>query len=61
MDGSQLGGRPLERWRDEINDSWRSVTWKQNAQEKWSWKNNAKAFIQQVDQQWLNMIITKGN
>ena len=33
MDGSRSTGRPSNRWRDEINDFWRCVTWKQNAQQ----------------------------
>ena len=49
MDGSRSRGRPSKRWRDEIDDFWRSVTWKRNAQNRLSWKGNAEAFIQQVD------------
>ena len=49
MDGSRSRGRPPKRWRNEIDAFWRSVTWKQNAQDILSWKNNAEAFIQQVD------------
>ena len=49
MDGSQPRGRPSNRWMDEIDDFWRCVTWKQNAQDRLSWKRNAEAFIQQVD------------
>ena len=32
MDDSRPRGRPSKRQRDEIDDFWRSVTWKQNAQ-----------------------------
>ena len=32
MDDSRPRGRPSKRWRDEIDDFWRSVTWKGNAQ-----------------------------
>ena len=31
MDGSRPRGRPWKRWKDEVDDFWRSVTWKQNA------------------------------
>ena len=31
MDGSRPRGRPSKRWRDEIDDFWKSDTWKQNA------------------------------
>ena len=49
MDGSGPRGRPLNRWRDEIDAFWRSVTWKQNAHDRLSWKRNAEDFIKQVD------------
>ena len=49
MDGSRLRDRLLNRWRDEVDYFCRPVTWKQNAQDRLSWKNNAEAFIQQVD------------
>ena len=39
---------PIKRCRDKIDDFWRSVTLKQNAQDRLSWKRNAEAFIQQV-------------
>ena len=45
MDGIRPRGRPSMRWRDEIDDFWRSVSWKQNAQDRLSWKRNAEAFI----------------
>ena len=56
-DGRRSRGKPSKRWRDEVDDLWRSVTWKQNAQDRLSWKKNAEAFIQQVDWYWLNMRI----
>ena len=34
MDGSRLRGRPSKRWRSEIDDVWRSGTWKQNTQDR---------------------------
>ena len=49
MDGKRPRGRPLKRWRDEIDAFWKSVAWRANAQDRKSWKRNAEAFIQQVD------------
>ena len=49
MDDNRPRGRPSKRWRDEIDDFWRSVAWKQNAQDRLSWKKNSEAFIQQMD------------
>ena len=48
-DGKRARGRPMKRWRDEIDSHWRSVTWRRDAQDRCSWKNHAEAFIQQVD------------
>ena len=38
MDISRPRSRPSKRWRDEIDDFWRSVLWKQSAQDRLSWK-----------------------
>ena len=59
MDGSRPTGRPSKRWSYEIIAFRRSVTWKQNVQDRLSWKRNAEAFIQQVDWEWLNIMMTK--
>ena len=49
MDGSRPRGRPSKRWRDKMDDFWRSAKWKQKAQDRLSWKWNAEAFVLQVD------------
>ena len=49
MDGSQPRGRPSKRLRNEIDDFWRSATWKQNSPDRLSWKRNVEAYIQHVD------------
>ena len=55
MDGNRPRDGPSKRWRYEIDDFWRSVSWKQNAQDRLSWKRNAEAFLQQVNPQYLIM------
>ena len=57
MAGSRQRGRPSKRWSDEIDAFWRSVTWKQNARDRLSWKRNAEAFLQQADWTWLNVMM----
>ena len=47
MDGSRTTDRLWKRRRDEIDDLWRSVTWKRNAQDRLSLKSKAEALIQQ--------------
>jgi hypothetical protein len=48
-EGERKKGRPLKRWRDDIDKFWESVTWKRQAQNRALWKSNVEAFIQQVD------------
>ena len=57
MDSSRPRGRRSKGWRDKIDAFLGSVTWKQNAQDRLSWKNNAEAFIQQVNRQWPNKMM----
>ena len=48
-DGKRKRGRPMKRWRDELDSHWKSVTWRRDAQDRCKWKCHAEAFIQQVD------------
>ena len=50
MDGSRPSGRPSNRWKDEIDAFWRCVTWKQNAQDRLSWKSK----VRPLSKKWIN-------
>ena len=55
MDGSCAAGRFSMRWRNEIDDFWGSVTWKENAQYRLPWKKNDETFTEQVDRYWWSV------
>ena len=46
-DGHRNRGRPLRRWRDEIDEYWGKINWKEEANDRKNWRNHAEAFIQQ--------------
>ena len=45
MDGTRARGRPLKRWRDELDAFWQSVAWKKFAQNKTSRKRQSASDI----------------
>lgn len=48
-DGKRSRGRPAKRWRDDLDDFWRSAIWRREAQDRLTWKKHAEAFAQQRD------------
>ena len=38
MDGKRTRGRPMKRWRDEIDTYWRTAAWNRHAQNRGEWK-----------------------
>ena len=48
--GSRKRGRPVRRWRDELDDYWRHISWTRDAQDRRKWKHHAEAFVQQWNQ-----------
>ncbi|KAK2184814.1 hypothetical protein NP493_252g05078 [Ridgeia piscesae] len=42
-------GRPARRWRDELDDYWKSTIWQRIAQDRQMWMQHAEAFAQPRD------------
>ena len=49
MDGKRPRGRPMKRWRDQLDSYWKSVSWKSKALDRQEWKRHAEVFVQHVD------------
>ena len=45
--GKRSRGRPNRRWRDELDEYWKTSTWGREAQDRNNWFKHAEAFVQQ--------------